>query len=195
MFRAGRGAGGDGGGACSATLGYGMVKGDHVPTVIAALKDARDQLANAAGFRITSMALGGEHHISREEILGAAGVTDRSSLLFLDVEETRERLKTNPWIADATVLKLYPGELQIQHQGARGLRALAAGRPGLGHRRRRHRARALSRPRMRQLPLVVGRGAEAQAKDFLTLLDRYPRHPRAGARVDPGRRSGAGTCG
>ena len=37
----------------------------------------------------------------------------RSSLLFLDVGEARERLKTNPWIADATVLKLYPGELQI----------------------------------------------------------------------------------
>ena len=32
-----------------------------------------------------------------------------------------------------------------RHQGARGLRALAAGRPGLGDRRRRHRARALSR--------------------------------------------------
>ena len=37
----------------------------------------------------------------------------RTSLLFLDVEQARERLKTNPWIADATVLKLYPGELQI----------------------------------------------------------------------------------
>src|SRR6185369_2161502 len=68
-----------------ASLAYGSVKGDHIPTVVEAFKD----------------------------VLAAAGVTDTTSLLFLDVEQTRERLKSNPWIADATVLKLYPGELQI----------------------------------------------------------------------------------
>jgi cell division protein FtsQ len=94
-----------------ASLAYGSVKGEHVPTVIAALKDARDAAANAAGFRIVSVALAGQHHISREDVLAAGGVTDTTSLLFLDVEQTRERLKSNPWIADATVLKLYPGEL------------------------------------------------------------------------------------
>ena len=96
-----------------ASLAYGAVKGDHIPSIIAALKDARDGAANAAGFRIVSVALAGQHHVSREEVLAAAGVTGSTSLLFLDVEQTRERLKTNPWIADATVLKLYPGELQI----------------------------------------------------------------------------------
>ena len=156
------------------TLGYGMVKGDHVPTVIAALKDARDQLAQAAGFRIVSLALSGEHHISREEVLALAGVTDRSALLFLDVEETRDRLKTNPWIADATVLKLYPGELQIQLKEREGfalwqqdgqVSVIAADGTVL---------EPYHDPRMRQLPLIVGRGADAQAKDFLTLLERFP---------------------
>ena len=42
-----------------------------------------------------------------------AGVTGRSSLLFLDAAEARARLKANPWIAEATVLKLYPGRLHI----------------------------------------------------------------------------------
>ena len=96
-----------------ASIAYGTVKGGHVPTVITALKDARDAAANAAGFRIVSIALAGNHHVSREEVLAIAGVTGTSSLLFLDVEQARERLKTNPWIADASVLKLYPGELQI----------------------------------------------------------------------------------
>src|SRR4051794_33025839 len=96
-----------------ASLAYGAVKGDHVPSIIAALKDARDGAANAAGFRIVSVALAGQHHISREDVLAAAGITGTTSLLFLDVEQTRERLKSSPWIADATVLKLYPGELQI----------------------------------------------------------------------------------
>src|SRR6185369_1649517 len=157
-----------------ASLAYGAVKGDHVPTVIAALKDARDAGANAAGFRIVSVALAGQHHISREAVLAAAGVTDTTSLLFLDVEQTRERLKTNPWIADATVLKLYPGELQI---GIREREAFALWQ-------KNGRVSVIAddgtvlepyvAPRLIELPLVVGRGAETRAKEFLALLDRYP---------------------
>ncbi len=96
-----------------ASLAYGVVKGDHVPVVVAVLKDVRDGAANALGFRIVSLALSGNQHVSREEILAVAGVTGHTSLLFLDVETVRERLKTNPWIADASVLKLYPGELDV----------------------------------------------------------------------------------
>ena len=96
-----------------ATLAYGVVVGDRTSAIIGGLEDARDAAANAAGFRIASIALSGERHVSREEILSAAGVTGTTSLLFFDVEAARARLKTNPWIADATVLKLYPDRLQI----------------------------------------------------------------------------------
>jgi cell division protein FtsQ len=155
-------------------LGYGMVKGDHVPTVIDALKDARDQVAKAAGFRIVSLALSGEQHISREEVLATAGVTGRRSLLFLDVEETRERLKTNPWIADATVLKLYPGELQI-HIREREAFALwqKDGRVSVIAADGAVLEPYVS-PRLLGLPLIVGRGADTRANAFLALLDRYP---------------------
>ena len=157
-----------------ASLAYGAIKGDHVPGIIAALKDARDGAANAAGFRIVSVALAGQHHVSREDVLAAAGVTGTTSLLFLDVEQTRERLKTNPWIADATVLKLYPGELQIgikereafalwQKDGQ--VYVIAEDGTVLG---------PYVSPRLIELPLVVGRGAETRAKEFLALLDRYP---------------------
>jgi cell division protein FtsQ len=157
-----------------ASLAYGSVKGEHVPAVIAALKDARDAAANAAGFRIVSVALAGQHHISREDVLAAAGVTDTTSLLFLDVEQTRGRLKSNPWIADATVLKLYPGELQI---GIREREAFALWQKD-------GRVSVIAddgtvlepyvAPRLIELPLVVGRGAETRAKEFLAMLDRYP---------------------
>src|SRR6476661_3425677 len=56
-----------------ASLAYGSVKGDHIPTVVEAFKDVRDAAANAAGFRIVSVALAGQHHISREDVLAAAG--------------------------------------------------------------------------------------------------------------------------
>jgi cell division protein FtsQ len=157
-----------------AALAYGTIKGDHVATVVAAFKDARDQVANAAGFRIVSLALSGEHHISREEVLAVAGVTGRSSLVFLDVDETRERLKTNPWIADATVLKLYPGELQISikeraafalWQKERRVSVIAEDGTVL---------ESYVTPQLLRLPLVVGPGAETRAKEFLALLERYP---------------------
>jgi cell division protein FtsQ len=157
-----------------ASLAYGSVKGDHIPAVVEAFKDVRDAAANAAGFRIVSVALAGQHHISREDVLAAAGVTDTTSLLFLDVEQTRERLKSNPWIADATVLKLYPGELQI---GIREREAFALWQKD-------GRVSVIAddgtvlepyvAPRLIELPLVVGRGAETRAKEFLALLDRYP---------------------
>src|SRR6516165_47586 len=102
------------------------------------------------------------------------GVTATTSLLFLDVDQTRERLKTNPWIADATVLKLYPNELQI---GVKEREAFALWQKD-GH------VSVIAddgtvlepyvAPRLIQLPLVVGQGAQTKAKEFLALLDRYP---------------------
>jgi cell division protein FtsQ len=156
------------------SLAYGAVKGDHVASILAAMRDARDASANAAGFRIVSIALAGNHHVSREEVLATAGITGTTSLLFLDVGETRERLKANPWIADATVLKLYPGELQI---GVKEREAFALWqKDGL--------VSVIAddgtvlepyvSPGLIRLPLVVGRGAETRAKEFLALLDRYP---------------------
>ena len=154
-------------------IGYGVVKGEHVPVIVGTLTDARDQAANALGFRIVSLAVSGNRHLSREEVLANAGVTGRTALLFLDVEGTRERLKTNPWIADATVLKLYPGELQIGikerepfalWQKDKRLAVIADDGTVLEQ---------YAAPQLFALPLVVGAGAETRAKDFLALLDRY----------------------
>ena len=157
-----------------ASLAYGVVKGDHVATVVAALKDARDGAANAAGFRITSIALAGNNHVSREEVLATAGISGITSLLFLDVGEARERLKTNPWISDATVLKLYPGELQI---GIKEREAFALWQ-------KEGRVSVIAddgtvlepyvAPQLLRLPLVVGSGAQTRAKEFLALLAPHP---------------------
>ena len=155
-------------------LVYGVIRGDHVPTVLAALMDARDQAANAAGFRILALTVAGNRHVSREEVLAGSGVTGRTSLLFLDVERTRERLRTHPWIGDATVLKLYPGELQIgiterepfalwQKNG----RIFVIARDGTV-------LEPYVATPLAQLPLVVGAGAERRAGEFLALLDQYP---------------------
>jgi cell division protein FtsQ len=158
-----------------AGLGYGVVKGDHGPAIVATLNDARDAAGNAAGFRIVSIALAGNRHVSREEVLAFAGITGSTSLLFLDAAQVRARLESNPWIADASVLKLYPGELQV---GVKERRAFALwqkdGMVSVIADDGTVLEPYVSPPFIR-LPLVVGSGAEARAKGFLAALDRYPR--------------------
>jgi cell division protein FtsQ len=92
---------------------YGAVRGDQADTIVDFLKDVRDMAANAAGFHIAGVAVAGEKHLGREEIIATAGVTGRTSLLFFDVVDARARLLTNPWIAEATVQKLLPDRLVI----------------------------------------------------------------------------------
>src|SRR5207344_2678776 len=122
----------------------------------------------------TTVAINGRRQLSQDEVLGIGGVNGRSSLLFLDAATVRDKLKANPWIADATVLKLYPGQLQIdiversafalwQQDGRISVISDdgAVLEPYLSH-------------RFVSLPLVVGKGAQTHAKEFLALLAHYP---------------------
>jgi cell division protein FtsQ len=156
------------------SIGYGVVKGDHVKMIVEALKDARDAAAIAAGFPVASVSLSGERHVNRSEIFAAAGVGERASLLFLDVETARRNLEAIPWIAEATVRKLYPDRLQItlterepfalwQVNGK--ISIIGAEGTVIG---------PLADRKFATLPFVVGRGAATRAKAFLTLLDRHP---------------------
>ncbi len=153
---------------------YGAAGSGQAVRIVDFFKDIRDGAATAAGFPIAMAVISGEKHLSQEELLAAAGVTRRSSLLFFDVADARARLLTNPWIAEATVQKLLPDRLVISIS-ERAAFALwqKDGRVGVisvdG---------TVLEPsvlaRYADLPLVVGAGAEARARDFLPLLDRRP---------------------
>jgi cell division protein FtsQ len=158
----------------AATFSLGVVRGGHVDAVTAELGDVRDALANAFGFRITSIALAGGRYLTREEILTTAGVTGRTSLLFLDAGAARARLKANPWIAEATVLKLYPGRLHIAitereafalWQKGGKVSVIASDGTVL---------QDYVSPRFAKLTMVVGDGAEAKGRAFLTVVDGFP---------------------
>jgi cell division protein FtsQ len=153
---------------------FGVVKGGHLEDLTSALSDTRNAIANSAGFRITAVAINGRKQLTQDEVLAIGGVNGRSSLLFLDAATVRDKLKANPWIGDATVQKFYPGQLQIdivertafalwQQDG----RLAVISDDG-----------AVLQPyvsrRFVSLPLVVGKGADTRARDFLALLARYP---------------------
>jgi len=156
------------------SAGFGIVKGGHLEEFTTALSDSRNAMANSAGFRITTVGINGRKQLSQDEILAIGGVNGRSSLLFLDAAAVRDRLKANPWISDATVLKFYPGQLRIDivERSAFALwqqdgRLSVIADDG-----------AVLEPyvsrRFLTLPLVVGKGADTRARDFLALLARYP---------------------
>src|SRR5580698_3496732 len=154
-------------------LGYGVVKGQHLPDLITWFKDARDTVANSVGLRIAAISLTGSKEVSREEILTTAGVTGRASLLFLDADAARTRLMANPWIGDAAVLKLYPDRLQIT----------VTERQAFAIWQKDGRVSVIApdgtvlepyiEDRYLDLPLVVGPGAEIQANDFFAILGRF----------------------
>jgi cell division protein FtsQ len=157
-----------------ASAGFGIVKGGHVDEFTTALSDTRNAFANSLGFKITTVAINGRKQLSQDEVLAIGGVNGRSSLLFLDAAAVRDQLKANPWIADATVIKFYPGSLEIDivERSAFALwqkdgRLSVIADDG-----------AVLEPylqrRFLSLPLVVGKGAETHARDFLALLARYP---------------------
>lgn len=158
----------------AASIGYGVHKGDHASSLMGGLREMRDGLGNAAGFRIAAVSLSGNKQVTREEIFSAAGISDSASALFFDVEGARARIKALPWVADATVRKLLPDRLDItvternafalwQRDGK--VSVIAADGSVVSAQPDRSFA---------ALPFVVGRGAEKKAQAFIGLLDRYP---------------------
>ena len=154
---------------------FGAIKGGHVEEMATALRDTRDALANSAGFRIASIAINGRKQLNQDEVLAIGGITGKRSLLFLDAGDVRDRLKSNPWIADATVLKLYPDKLAIDitersafalWQDEKRVSVIAENGAVLD---------PFVARRFASLPLVVGKGAETHAKDFLNVVAAYPR--------------------
>jgi cell division protein FtsQ len=157
-----------------ASVSYGAIKGGHGSQILENLQDLCDAAANKAGFRIAEVALAGEHEIGRDEILTLAGISDHSSLLFLDAARARARLMNNPWISDATVLKLYPDRLRIEIKERKpfalwqkdGRIALIAGEGTV--------LETTAPPRFASLPMVVGNGAENGAHAFIDLVRSFP---------------------
>ena len=157
-----------------ASAWYGAVKGGHLAEMTAQFHNLCDDLAGAAGLRVSTLTLTGERQLGREDILSQAAITGRTALPCFDAAAARRKLIANPWIAEATVLKLYPGGLRIdiaeraavalwQKDGA--VSVIAADGTVL---------EPFAAHRFAALPLIVGKGAAFAANDMLTLVGRYP---------------------
>ncbi|WP_084539711.1 cell division protein FtsQ/DivIB [Azorhizobium doebereinerae] len=156
-------------------VAYGVVLGGHVEEARELAVDLGDVAANVAGFKITQVGLSGQNHVTPAEILAAAGIKPTTSLLFVDADATRQKLEAMPWIASATVRKLYPDRIEIavvereayalwQVNGE--IRVIAKdGMPIAPY---------SDDPRYISLPIVVGEGAQKKVQEIVDALGRLP---------------------
>ena len=160
------------------TLGFfgavavaGLSGGGHLDDLRARYGEPHHALACAVGLGVETVTLSGIAQMTEAEVLDAAGIVPKTSLAFLSVAETRERLERVPLIKSASVRKLFPNELVVtlverephavwQLNGE--LFVVAADGTVIDGMRDGHFA---------DLPFVVGEEANGRVKEYLALLE------------------------
>ncbi|MBO0734290.1 MAG: FtsQ-type POTRA domain-containing protein [Methylocapsa sp.] len=166
---------------------YGMVKGGHYAAFVAAHGGLADFLAKKLGFAIQAVTVSGTREVPEKEILAAAGIGPRNSLLFLDAAKARENLKRLPGIKEASITKLYPSRLLIEIEERRPFALWQNG----GETKIVAEDGVVLGPfldrRFVHLPLVAGEGANEKIGEYVAILDAaggaLREHIIAGVRV------------
>lgn len=155
----------------------GMMIGGHTQAVASAV-------TAWSGLAIDRVEIKGQSETSEVEVLQQLALGDYPSIVTLDVTGARQRIETLPWVKEATLRKIYPDKLLIeikertpaavwQHDGGFSL-VEEGGRVISNHVGARHAG----------LPLVVGKGADARAAEFIELIAEFPSlQPRVKAGV------------
>lgn len=147
--------------------------GKHMGGVAPFLPET-DEVLYWTGLRIDQVAVSGQRVTPDVDIFDALDLSNVRSLLSFDSRAGRERIEGLPWIATATISRIFPGSLEV-HVTERKPAALwlrdkreylidATGRVLSAERPGTHRG----------LPRVAGEGAASEAKALFDLVARYP---------------------
>lgn len=147
-----------GGGGKSGSLFYGVITG-------------LDQLAQKAGFSVQEITITGRVRTKPDQIMAVLGTASGSSILLFDADQARLRLEDLEWVKAATISKFLPDTIHVtlvertpyaiwQKQGRHTLIA-RDGTP----------LASLPVSQYRQLPHIVGVGADQAAADLFALIE------------------------
>lgn len=146
-----------------------------------------DRLVLAAGFGIEQVGLTGHRFTPDRAIFDALDLANVRSMLRFDALAVRERVERLPWIASATVTRVFPDRLEVRvhertpfalwQRGEREYLIDATGRV----------LSAVTAGNVLHLPRVTGEGAAAEARALYSALARYP---QIGGRVERAERIG-----
>lgn len=68
----------------------------------------------SAVFRVRTLEVRGEGHLSKSDVVALAGITSRTNVVWLDAGEVEHRLESSPWIASAAVHRSLPSTVSIE---------------------------------------------------------------------------------
>lgn len=150
---------------------YGAVRGGAFAEAVARYGAPGDVLARTFGLGLETITIRGLTELKETEILAAADISNRNSLLFLDAQGVRERLMKLPLVRDAAVRKLFPSRVSIviterqpyalwQKDGVVSVVSVDGTVIDTFH-----------DDRFVALPFVVGEGANTHLEQFGALLD------------------------
>lgn len=154
-----------------ASFVYASVRGGQFDAFLAEHGAFGDIIARNIGFDIAAITIAGSRDLYETEIVQAAGVTAKHSLVFLNVADMRQRLMSVPLVREASVRKLYPDRLLIeiverdpfaiwQKDGALVVVAVD-GTP----------IEEVRDQRFADLPFVVGKGANTRIAEYQKIVE------------------------
>lgn len=145
----------------------GILYGGHAEAVLSAV-------TASSGLGIDNVRISGQSETSEVDVLNRLDLGPYPSLLTFDVDAARSRVESLPWVADATIRKLYPDTLEV----AIGERTpFAIWQRGTTLSLVDHEGRLIADSvddRYAQLPMVVGDGAGPRAAEFTQMMAGFP---------------------
>jgi cell division protein FtsQ len=167
----------------------GAERGGQLVGVQAQVSRTGDWLARSVGLGVAVVTVSGATHMSESRILAIAGIDASRSLPFFDVAEAKARLEADPLVKQGSVHKLYPNQIVIEivertpyavWQQDGDVSAIAADGATIDE---------VSDARYRDLPFVVGEGANGRVREYVQLLEGMDElKPRVEAGVLVGQR-------
>ncbi len=154
---------------------YGVAIGDRLDPRVSEFVATLAEVTTLSGLKVNEIEMTGlSEEIRRGEVMAAMQIGYGEPIVWLDTTAARKRVENLAWVANATILRLLPDRLVVnltervpfaiwQING----RQMVIDGEGIviSDELDDHYA---------GLPLVVGAGANTDARDFLTALERWP---------------------
>ena len=131
-------------------------------------------VTSAVGFAINNVKVSGNEQTSEIDILERLGLDGTTSLMALDVAETRDKLKSLPWVEDAEVRKVYPDTVAIKLKERKAFGIWQHGVELSLIEENGSVIAPLRDNKFAYLPLFVGLDAETGASQIMADFDQWP---------------------
>ena len=156
------------------TAAYGLSVSGQWSAARQVIISAANDLALGAGFEVKAVQVEGRQNLKDADIAAALGAHDGISIFSFDTDAARDRLKQNGWVREARVMRLLPATLVVEIEEHQPFALWQeGGKTAVIDAEGRVLALA-SRAEFPNLPVVMGAGAAAPAKELIEALAGLP---------------------